>query len=464
MNSLSLIINQPTTLQLQSELFPSNGFEAGAVMLLGKNDISAGPRGQERRYLSHKCVLIPPVEVVSASAQHFSWKKTTFLRMLKEAIAEEFAIGFVHSHRGGTTAFFSEADDQNDGEVAELVHNRTAGKVDFVSIVIDEHGNTVARRASKTAPFQNARVCCTLGTQWRWCFPETRPYDGTPYDRQVLAFGPEFLESLRHIRIGIAGAGATGSATGVFLARNGAADLQIFDHDVVEHTNLSRLHGATVADADNGSFKVDVLKSHIESFGLGTAVSAHRATVDDVRLRQIVKSCDLILGCTDDHAGRLFLNRLSYFYNIPLVDMGISIDPRRIQEGFIASADARVTVVGPGAPCLACRRVVDSIKARDERLAIDNPQEFARQLAEGYVTGQQVPNPAVITLTTAVACMAVDEITARLTMYRPTLNNRVRKYRLGKDTRPGADAECGICGSSDCWGLGDRDLFLDRVG
>ena len=123
-----------------------------------------------------------------------------------------------------------------------------------------------------------------------------------------------------------------------------------------------------------------------------------------------------------------------------------------------------MTVVGPGAPCLACRRVVDSIKARDERLAIDNPQEFARQLAEGYVTGQQVPNPAVITLTTAVACMAVDEITARLTMYRPTLNNRVRKYRLGKDTRPGADAECGICGSSDCWGLGDRDLFLDRVG
>jgi len=104
------------------------------------------------------------------------------------------------------------------------------------------------------------------------------------------------------------------------------------------------------------------------------------------------------------------------------------------------------------------------IKARDEQLHRDDPDEYERQREAGYLAGQDVPNPAVITLTTAVACMAVDELTARMTGYREVMDNRVRKYRLNRDTRPGAEAKCGVCGSTDYWGRGDMKPFMDRIG
>ncbi len=34
-------------------------------------------------------------------------------------------------------------------------------------------------------------------------------------------------------------------------------------------------------------------------------------------MRDALKSCDFIFGCTDDHAGRIMLNRLAYFFGFP---------------------------------------------------------------------------------------------------------------------------------------------------
>lgn len=464
MTNISLAVNGPCMLQFEDSLFPANGNEAGAVILLGINDHTNGPRGPELQFLTHEVVPIPADEIVSASPKNFSWRKRTFLRVLQLAIENQMAIGFIHSHRGNIPAYFSDADNNNDADVAELVHNRSGGQVPFVSIVIDESGTLVGRTAAKKPqPFTLMRSCAVSGKQWRWHHADFRPYDNTPYDRQVLAFGPEFLESFRYIRIGIVGAGATGSATATLLARIGAADIHSIDPDVVEHTNISRLHSANVTDADLGIPKVQALMSHIQAFGLGTSVSTYQTWAGDSTIRDVLKSFDVIFGCTDDHAGRLFLNRFAYFYNIPYVDMGITIDPRRLRSGVIASADARVTVVGPGNPCLICRRVIDPIRARNEQLARDNPDEYERQLAEGYIAGHNVPNPAVITMTTEVACMAIDEVTARLTGYREVLDNRVRKYRLAKDTRPGVKCQCNVCGDTTYWGRGDMHPFLDRV-
>ena len=39
------------------------------------------------------------------------------------------------------------------------------------------------------------------------------------------------------------------------------------------------------------------------------------------------KACDVIFGCIDDHDGRLLLNRLVYFYLIPVIDMGLATLP-----------------------------------------------------------------------------------------------------------------------------------------
>lgn len=379
-------------------------------------------------------------------------------------MSEGMAIGFVHSHRG-LPAFFSAADDSNDNDVAELVRNRTKGRVDYVSIVVDETDGMVSRvfQPDGSEPLDSYQTA-TLGQAWSWRQNLEAERDYAAFERQILAFGPTFLQTLGEIRIGIVGAGATGSATAVLLARNGANNFVLIDPDHVEHSNLSRLHGATVSDAEDSAPKVDVLARHVCGFGLGVEVEMLQHSVCDAVARRFIKSCDLVFGCTDDHAGRLFLNRLAYFYNIPVIDMGIMIDPKRRTSGFITAADARVTVIGPGHACLLCRRVVDPIRARDEELARNDPEEFARRDVDGYVVGLNAPDPAVITLTTSVATMAVQELTARLTGFRRTVDHRVHKHQLMKSTNPEGQKSCVLCGDESNWGRGDTTPFLGRIG
>jgi len=85
-----------------------------------------------------------------------------------------------------------------------------------------------------------------------------------------------------------------------------------------------------------------------------------------------------------------------------------------------------------------------------------------------YVRGGGNPNPAVVHFTTDAATMAIDELIHRLTGYRRAgaSAHRVRKFHLLEDKRPGAAAapDCPICDSTDYWGRGDLEPFLDRVG
>ena len=48
--------------------------------------------------------------------------------------------------------------------------------------------------------------------------------------------------------------------------------LVLFDDDIVEVTNLNRLHGARRADADAMRQKVDVVAREITELGIGTRV------------------------------------------------------------------------------------------------------------------------------------------------------------------------------------------------
>ena len=150
------------------------------------------------------------------------------------------------------------------------------------------------------------------------------------------------------------------------LPRLGATRLLLIDNKDVKKSNLNRLHGASPSDI--GRPKVEVLRDMVSSMGLKTHVRVFRGWVGDPQARDLLKSCDVLFGCTDDHDGRLLLNRFAYFYLVPLIDMGIGIDVQRDGTRRIAQADSRVTVVVPGSRCLLCRGVVDTATAREEGL------------------------------------------------------------------------------------------------
>ena len=216
--------------------------------------------------------------------------------------------------------------------------------------------------------------------------------------------------------------------------------------------------------------KVDVMKRHIEGMGLGATVKTFRGWIGDDDCRDGLRACDVVFGCTDDHDGRLLLNRLAYFYLIPVFAMGIKIDLSKDDPPRILDAAGRVTVLVPGTRCLVCRNIVNRKRAAEEQLERSDPKEYAWQRERGqqYVEGGGGPAPAVVTLTTDVACMAVDELIHRLSGYRTLsgISHRVRKYHLGEDKRPGLanEGHCPICLTKVYWGRGDVTPFLDRVG
>ena len=112
--------------------------------------------------------------------------------------------------------------------------------------------------------------------------------------------------------------------------------------------------------------------------------------------------------------------------------------------------------------------MIDPAIASEEALRRSDPAEYERRKAEAYVRGEGNPAPAVISFTTSVATMALEEMIQRLQSFRGTdgaIANRVRRFGFAEDVRPGAKTEhCRICGNPRIQGAGDIEPFLGRVG
>lgn len=465
-NRVDLILQERHLETLRSLVLHDDRVERAAYIVCGTSHIASDPwdRQSRQRLTSFEILAIPPDDAISASALHVTWSTRSYVRLLKRAQDEKLVAGIVHVHPGGPPAF-SEQDDRNEADLAQLARNRNGENGRLLSLLLTGQGELCARLWLDS----NAAVpvdISIVGRHIAFCRQHADNHDTQAFDRQALAFGPDLTPRLRGLRVGIVGGGGTGSATAMLLARLGVGQLVLFDDDIVDVTNLNRLHGAQRGDADAMRAKVDVVAREIADMALGTRVVPVRGWIGEAQCRDALKSCDVVFGCTDDHAGRLLLNRFAYFYLIPVVDMGLAIAPR--SDGGLQDLSGRVTVLAPGAPCLLCRGIIDPILARDEDLRRQHPEEYERRKREAYVRRAGDPAPAVVTFTTATACLAVDELLQALTCFRGPggwVWHRVRRYDLLLDRRPGCEQNphCSICVHQDYWGRADVEPFLDRT-
>lgn len=455
--------------ELRQLVLPAGGTEGAAYVLFGRSLIQEDPweRQARQRFLSYDVVPIPPSEVISASHDHITWSTASFVRLLKQAKDDGLVAGIVHSHPQGPPEF-SEQDHCNETQLAQLARNRNGAETPLLSILLTGSGVIRAQAWLGGKYAETANVVSVVGKRLALHSAATSGRSIEALARQALAFGETTNGQLRNLRVGVVGCGGTGSATALLLARLGVGQIALFDDDIVESTNLNRLHGARQSDADAMRAKVEVLAREISVTGLGCRVIPIKKWVGAPECRDALKSCDVIFGCTDDNDGRLLLNRLAYFYLIPVIDMGLAIEPEP-HGGGVRELSGRSTVLAPGGSCLLCRQIVDPVIARDEDLKRRNPTEYERRKREAYVRGGDNPAPAVVTFTTATACMAVDELLQGLTNFRGGDGwawQRVRRFDLMRDRLPGAIAneDCPICVDQAYWGLGDIDPFLDRIG
>lgn len=371
---------------------------------------------------------------------------------------------FFHSHPGGGPGA-SMHDDSVEAEMRRLALIRT-GKPLFGALILG--GTRKAPRFSariyldsRTPPVsvQKLRVVgrqlCIIPS----AAAANYSFDPVIFDRQVRAFGPAGQRVLRALRVGVVGAGGTGSGTFEQLVRLGVGQVILIDNDVVTKTNVTRIHGSTLDDA--GAKKVAVLEAEGNRIGLGRQIIPIDGKVTTRRVAQALRHCDVVFGCTDDHWGRAVLSKLAYYYLLPVIDMGVVIDTdgqERVREIM-----CRITTVMPGTACLICRNEVDPNQIRWEQLHAD---ERRRLVAEGYAPPLVGPDPSVVSYTTLTSGFSVSELLERLFVLGDAavsseLRIRVLARATSRNTKiPEPQHYCG-----DPWffGLGDTADFLDMT-
>lgn len=472
MTVFSLTLRDEDLGRLRGHLLRDDGCEHAAYLLCNDAAIRHDPwaRQSHRKFICAEVIPVPDDQVVESTPQLVTWRTASFVRALRRAAEAGQTVAVVHNHPAGMTGF-SEQDDINEPDLVQLAVNRNGDGTRLVSLVLTADGKLAGRVWLQ--PLKNGheplRLVRVTGDSWAIHYPGRGTGIGAPaFHRQALAFGEALNHDLRRLTVGIVGCGGTGSAVAMLLARLGVGQLALIDNDIVDQTNLNRLHGSRQADADAMRPKVEVVAHTIAEMGLGVRAVPIEAWVGDPACRDALRACDLIFGCTDDHEGRLFLNRFAYYYLTPVIDIGLAIDVGDEEPPSIKALDGRVTVIGAGHTCLLCRDVIDPEIARAETMKRADPDEYEKRKAESYVVGEGNPSPAVVTFTTELACMAVNEMIHPLQGFRGpdgSAPNRVRKFHLNEDRRPGHKprAGCRVCGSDRLWGKGDTDPFLGRI-
>jgi hypothetical protein len=230
------------------------------------------------------------------------------------------------------------------------------------------------------------------------------------HNRQILAFGEPGQALVEATRVGIVGAGGTGSPLAEQLVRLGVSDLVLVDRDpVFDPSNLSRVYGSRYSDAyppwwrrlGRRRTKLELVAAHLRSINPALRLAAIHGDVTADAVSRRLRGLDVLFICTDNHHwGRAVVNQIAYQYLIPVVNVGVALDG---EEGAIRGAIGTVQILRPGMGCLWCAGSLDSTRIREEALP---EAERLRLQAEGYAQGLDDPAPSVVTITTTASGLA----------------------------------------------------------
>ena len=419
----------------------------GDLRLLGRNLYWASE--DSYRYRSATGLAVTPEGYVSALG----------------SAADDGAIPiWLHTHPQNTPRR-SERDEVVDSQISDLFRIRSGSEF-YGTVIVSPNGPTL----DLTGTLQKSGVggktidrFWLIGDRW-WLRPafDLQPHsvEAALFDRNIRAFGEDVQRTLGMLQIAIVGTGGTGSAVAEQLVRLGVRHLLLVDGDALCATNVTRVYGSTPAQI--GKPKVCVVAQHLAAIAPDLRCETIKGQCTNASIAAALANVDLIFGCTDDNAGRLVLSRLSTYYLIPVIDIGVVLSSD--MQGLLTGIDGRVTVLSPGNACLVCRDRIDTARASAE---MQTNQERTRLADEGYAPALGRVEPAVVAFTTLVASAAITELIERLVGYgHPTRPSEVllrvhdREFSTNIAT-PRARHYCHQ--DQNKWGLGDTEPFLEQL-
>ena len=193
----------------------------------------------------------------------------------------------------------------------------------------------------------------------RWC---DHP-DPSMMDRSTRLWGEQGRRIMQNLRIGIVGAGGTGSVVLAAAATMGVGSIEVWDRDTVRSVNLHRMLGAT-ADMV-GANKATALAEWIRRIGTADPfrVTPHADWATSAESLMRLKDCDIVFSCVDKFAPRVPLNDLAYAHLIPTIDMASWLHQ---SAGVIDAIMTHAHVWSPGIPCAWCRGTLSNERLMHE--------------------------------------------------------------------------------------------------
>ncbi len=370
-------------------------------------------------------------------------------RVTKRARREKCALVFVHSHPGTEAPIFSKIDSEGEKHLAAFLAHRHPGFA-HAAVVISAGG--LCARGLGTDEY--IRVV-SLGTHREVLFDPlvSLTPSSKEFDRQVRAFGLAGQQALQRLRVAIVGLGGTGSVVSQQLVHLGVRDFILVDPDVLEGTNLNRVANATPDDI--GRPKVEIAARYMHAVSKDAVVTVIKGDIIYAHIAKELLNADVIFGCTDSHGSRAVVQQISYQYMIPCIDMGVTIT---VAEGRVTHAYGRVQLLAPGLACLTCDGLLDPDEVRRDMMTA-----FERR-ADPYVQGEREPAPAVMSLNSTVASLAVTMLLS-MVVHIP-VSARHLLYNVLTSTlravRGDPKENCYICSRSGYFARGDAWPLLAR--
>lgn len=443
---------------LQAHLFPGDGREAVAFVLCGR-----AARGARHRLLAREIVLVDHAACRRAP-DRITWPSSALETRLEEAEEHSLSVVKVHSHPGGFPRF-SDIDDASDAELLPTIRSWVEHDVPHGSAIMQPGGRMFGRylwRGSEFKPFDLIAIAgSTLHFWWASESRAAAPDFGCSQDQ---AFGEGTTRRLQRLKIGVVGVSGTGGPLVELLMRLGVGHIVLVDDDRIEHRNLNRIPNATIDDANERRYKVEVACRAIAAAGMGTATTAVPKSVMTSEAVGALADCDLLFGCVDTIAGRFVMNLLATHYLLPYFDLGVLLDAVQDgqEKGRIRNIFSSIHYVVPGQSSLLNRDVISLAGVSAEGLHRYDPDAAAQQVKDKYIPGLAVSRPAVISVNTLAASLAVNDFLARLHPYRRMPNEQVASIEFSlSDMRLTLDEEIEPCAIMTPWiGHGDRVPLL----
>ena len=236
------------------------------------------------------------------------------------------------------------------------------------------------------------------------------------WSRSIAALGLETMGRITHEqRIAVIGVGGLGSIIAEHLVHMSFPELVLVDPDVLEPSNLNRVVGARFVDARRRVPKVRALARHLRGINPRVQITPHQGGVADAAIQATLARCHWLVVGTDNHLSRFQAQQFCLRSGVPLISAGVNISAH---DGAIQDMSGEVITVRLGDRlCLGCLgRIHPTALAADA-----HPEAGVREalVSRGYVAGRSVVEPAVKTLNSAVATLAVEVLMNQYTGRQP---------------------------------------------